>query len=166
MFKDKIFLVFEGIILLVGRNNLPCARRYKKIVMNVFCCLFLNEKRYKNKKKPLNDQQLFVVKGGAGGIRTLVQTGKPYAFYMLILAFGFRVATRPRPPIATLSSKISPVQRGILELFPIYLHRLILRFGTTSLEQCLVLPPCGGIKLIYCASIKQRERNCFRQLNF
>ena len=84
---------------------------------------------------------------------------------MLILAFGFRVATRPRPPIATLSSKISPVQRGIQELFPIYLHRLILRFGTTSLERCLVLPPCGGIKLIYCASIKQRERNCFRQLN-
>ena len=113
----------------------------------------------------LNNQQLFVVKGGAGGIRTLVQTGKPYAFYMLILAFGFRVATRPRPPIATLSSKISPVQRGIQELFPIYLHRLILRFGTTSLERCLVLPPCGGIKLIYCASIKQRERNCFRQLN-
>ena len=26
--------------------------------------------------------------------------------------------------------------------------------------------PCGGIKLIYCTSIKQRERNCFRQLNF
>ena len=24
---------------------------------------------------------------GAGGSRTLVQTGKPYAFYMLILAF-------------------------------------------------------------------------------
>lgn len=26
---------------------------------------------------------------GAGGIRTLVQTRKPYAFYMLILAFIF-----------------------------------------------------------------------------
>ena len=26
--------------------------------------------------------------------------------------------------------------------------------------------PCGGIKLIYCTSIKQRERSCFRQLNF
>ena len=25
--------------------------------------------------------------------------------------------------------------------------------------------PCGGIKLIYCTSIKQRERSCFRQLN-
>ena len=28
-------------------------------------------------------------KSGAGGIRTLVQTGKPYAFYMLILVFIF-----------------------------------------------------------------------------
>ena len=42
---------------------------------------------------------------GAGGNRTLVQTGKPYAFYMLILAFGFRVQTRPKLPIYTLSSK-------------------------------------------------------------
>ena len=50
VFEDKIFLVFEGIILLVGRNNLPCVRRYKKNVMNVSCCLFLNEKRFKIKK--------------------------------------------------------------------------------------------------------------------
>ena len=28
-------------------------------------------------------------KGGAGGSRTLVQTGKPYAFYMLIPDFVF-----------------------------------------------------------------------------
>ena len=49
---------------------------------------------------------------GAGGIRTHVQTGKPYAFYMLIPAFGFRAATRPGPPIATLSSKISSGWRG------------------------------------------------------
>ena len=85
----------------------------------MFLVVFFLTKKGIKIKKPLNDQQLFVVKGGAGGIRTLVQTGKPYAFYMLILAFGFRVATRPRPPIATLSSKISPVQRGIQELFPI-----------------------------------------------
>ena len=42
---------------------------------------------------------------GAGGDWTLVQTRKPYAFYMLIPAFGFRAATRPGPPIAALSSK-------------------------------------------------------------
>ena len=120
----------------------------------------------KQKRLPRKMWQPLCAKGGAGGIRTLVQTGKPYAFYMLILAFVFRVATRPRPPIATLSPKTSPVQRGMHGLFPIYLHRLALRFGTTSLERCLVPSPCDGIKPIYCASIRQRERNCFRQLNF
>ena len=103
---------------------------------------------------------------GAGGSRTLVQTGKPYAFYTLILAFSFRVMARPRPPTITLSSKNSFVERGINKLFPIYLHRSTLRFGTTSLERCLVPSTIDGIKpVIYCTSIRQRERNCFRQLN-
>ena len=39
-------------------------------------------------KKQLNNQLLFC---GPGGSRTLVQTRKPYAFYMLISAFDFRV---------------------------------------------------------------------------
>ena len=56
---------------------------------------------------------------GAGGSRTLVQTGKPYAFYTLIPAFGFRAAARPGPPTATLSSKISSHARGRTRLFPI-----------------------------------------------
>jgi hypothetical protein len=44
---------------------------------------------------------------------------------------------------------------------------LILRFGTTSLERRLVLLPGKRIKLaIYYTSIKQRERNVFRQLIF
>jgi len=59
------------------------------------------------------------------------------------------------------------MHRGIHKLFPIYLHRLTLRFGTTSLEQCLVASPGDAIKpVIYYASIRQRERNCFRQLFF
>ena len=37
-------------------------------------------------------------------------------------------------------------------------------FGKTAFGWCLVSAPCAEIKLIYCASIKQRERNCFRQL--
>lgn len=49
---------------------------------------------------------------GAGGNRTLVQTGKPYAFYTLIPAFSFRAAARPGPPTATLSPEISPRTRG------------------------------------------------------
>ena len=44
---------------------------------------------------------------GPGGSRTLVQTRKPYAFYMLISAFGFRVQARPEPPTCTLVLKIS-----------------------------------------------------------
>ena len=63
-------------------------------------------------------------KGGAGGSRTLVQTGKPYAFYMLIPDFGFRAAARPGPPTATLSPKFSSATWGYGKLFPIYLHRL------------------------------------------
>ena len=106
-------------------------------------------------------------KCGAGGIRTHVQTGKPYAFYTFIPAFGFRATARPGPPTGALASKISSCCRGPARLFPIYLHRLILRFGTTSLERCLVPSSDDGIKpVIYCTSIRQRERNCFRQLNF
>ena len=79
----------------------------------------------------------------------------------------FRAMARPGPPTMTLSSKVSRPKRGILTLFPIYLHRLTLGFGTTSLEQCLVASPCNAIKpMIYYASIRQRERNYFRQLIF
>nr|DAZ56182.1 MAG TPA: hypothetical protein [Caudoviricetes sp.] len=62
---------------------------------------------------------------GAGGNRTLVRTRKPYAFYMLIPDFNFRGMARPGPPTIPLSSKISSGQRGVPELFPICLHRLI-----------------------------------------
>ena len=64
------------------------------------------------------------IASGAGGIRTHVRTRKPYAFYTLIPAFGFRDMARPGPPTMPLSSKISHLQRGLQELFPIYLHRL------------------------------------------
>ena len=112
-------------------------RRFKRVVVQK---LYKNRESVSIKKRGnhLNIKQLPLC--GAGGIRTHVQTGKPYAFYMLILAFGFRDATRPRPPIAPLSSKTSPVRRGTHWLFPIYLHRFVLRFGTTSLERCLVPP--------------------------
>ena len=52
-------------------------------------------------------------------------------------------------------------------LSPIFLHRYIRRFGTRASERCLVPAPCAGIKpVIYCTSIRQRERNLFRQINF
>ena len=62
---------------------------------------------------------------GAGGNRTLVQTRKSCAFYMLIFAFGFRVQARPKPPTYTLSSKASPMAQGRQRLSPILLHHRI-----------------------------------------
>ena len=53
-----------------------------------------------------------------GGSRTLVQTRKPYAFYMLIFAFIFRVQARPKPPTCTLSSKISEESQGKIPPIP------------------------------------------------
>lgn len=106
------------------------------------------------------------MQGGAGGSRTLVQTGKPYAFYTLIPAFGFRVAARPGPPTATLSSKFHPPTEALTDYSRFVCTAYSKRFGTTAFERCLVPSPGDGIKpIIYCASIRQRERNCFRQLN-
>ena len=38
-------------------------------------------------------------------------------------------------------------------------------FGNRAFGWCLVSAPCTEIKPIYCASIRQRERKCFRQIN-
>ena len=138
-------------------------RSIRSIRGNTLCFSFL----YNDNAAKLFELCGIVISGGAGGIRTHVQTGKPYAFYTFIPAFGFRATARPGPPTGALASKFSSCRRGPTRLFPIYLHRLILRFGTTSLERCLVPSSDDGIKpVIYCTSIRQRERNCFRQLNF
>ena len=70
---------------------------------------------------------------GAGGSRTRVQTRKPYAFYTLIPACGFRALARPGPPTNALSSKTSSVKRGVDKLFPIYQHRLTKELRNNSL---------------------------------
>ena len=88
-------------------------------------------------------------------------------FLHAYLSLCFRGAARPEPPTTPLSPKFSSAHRGIDRLFPIYLRRLILGFGTTSLERRLVLLPCKRIKLvIYCTSIKQREHTRCCQLIF
>ncbi len=103
---------------------------------------------------------------GPGGIRTLVRTVRPYAFYTLIPAFGFRVLARPGPPTNTLSSKsfiFGP--RPPEDYFRRNCTATPRSFGKRALERCLVPSPGDGIKpVIYYASIRQRERNCFRQL--
>ena len=104
--------------------------------------------------------------GGAGGDWTLVQTGTSCAFYTLIPAFGFRVQTRPGPPICTLSSKFHPQREAIMSYPRFCCATLPGRFGATAPEWHLVSAPSAEIKpVIYCASIRQRERNCFRQIN-
>lgn len=138
---EKCIAIWKNVellcFLLYSLQSNLLGRRFKRVVVQK---LYKNRESVSIKKRGnhLNIKQLSLC--GAGGIRTHVQTGKPYAFYMLILAFSFRDATRPRPPIAPLSSKTSPVRRGTHWLFPIYLHRFVLRFGTTSLERCLVPP--------------------------
>ena len=65
------------------------------------------------------------VRSGARGSRTLVQTGKPYAFYTLSHRWNFRAQARPRPPTCALSSKMSPLHRGLQRLVPICLHHRV-----------------------------------------
>ena len=104
---------------------------------------------------------------GPAESRTPVRTRKPYAFYTFIPAFDFRMSARPGPPTDILSSKFHLGSEAYPNYFRFNLHRFTLRFGTTSLEQCLVQLSNSRIKpVIYCTSIRQRERNCFRQLIF
>ena len=133
-----------------------------------YTCKIALEKQYNKKYRQLIESQRHITKlRGAGGIRTLVQTGKPYAFYTLIPDFGFRAPTRPGPPIDALAPKSHPCIGACKNYFRFSLRRLIFGFGTTSSERRLVLLPCKRIKpVIYCTSIRQRERNCFRQLIF
>ena len=79
----------------------------------------------------------------------------------------FRTAARPGPPTVVLSSKAFRQRSEATNDYSRFsLHRLISGFGKTSSERCLVPAPCAGIKPVtYCASVRQRERSCFRQLN-
>ena len=87
-------------------------------------------------------------------------------FLHAYLGLHFRDAARPKPPTATLSSKTSSPSRGSQETIsdlpaPLYLPDS----EQHPEERCLVLSPCKRIKpVIYCTSIRQRERTLFRQL--
>ena len=79
----------------------------------------------------------------------------------------FRATARPGPPTATLSSKnfitaARPVVTISEETAP-----LIQNVSEKELsERCLVSAPCAEIKPVtYYTSVRQRERNYFRQLN-
>ena len=131
-------------------------QHYRHLVewKKAFCVLTASPKNSKNlgiqtKLKPLTHWGLaayHLLGCGAGGNRTRVQTRKPYAFYTLIPDFDFRACSKTWTTNWSLIPWISSLRRGPEWLFPIYLRRWILGFGTTSLERRLVLSPGDGIE--------------------
>ena len=120
------------------------------------------------KIKPAENQRVLRSKSGDGGSRTLVQTRNPHGFYMLIPLLVFVPRKGTNALNATLSPKASPCCRSADKAIP----KLLSTPGSGRNQEsppagCLVPSPCEGIKpVIYCASIRQRERSCFRQLIF
>ena len=89
------------------------------------------------------------------------------SFLHAYLRWGCRDMASAKLPTITLVPKVSPLARDRPPtISDIICTTCSNRFGTTAFGWCLVPAPCGGIKLIYCTSIKQRERKCFRQLTF
>ena len=78
----------------------------------------------------------------------------------------FRPMARPEPPTTGLSAIVSPLSRSRRGLSSIFLHRCVRtprRAGNGAMSRFSTL--CRN-RLIYCTSIKQRERKKFRQLLF
>ena len=118
------------------------------------------------KQKRLPCRSLFCC--GAGGSRTLVQTGKPYAFYMLIPVFIFVIRQDLDHQPYPYPLNLHPPAEASKRLFPMFPAPLYLPDSEQHPEErCLVPSPSERIKpVIYCTSIRQRERSCFRQLIF
>ena len=116
------------------------------------------------KTKPAKNQRVLLFGCGAGGNWTLVQTGKSCAFYTLIpdLFFVCRQDLDHRPAPYPLWA--SPHVRGRVRLSPILLHHFARALQGVSLWVMSRLSTLCRDKLIYYTSIKQRERNEFRQI--
>ena len=92
---------------------------------------------------------------GTGAVSTCVVSG------------WFLCGGRPGRPTAALASKdFAGVQRRGPGYFRFNCTALSIRLGKRTIGRCLVPATVAGIKLIYCASIRQRERSCFRHLNW
>ena len=78
---------------------------------------------------------------------------------------GFRGCSGHGHPRQPLASKNSPALRGFMPTIPSFrappCHPPTVGAG----GRCLVPATVAGIKLTYCSSVKQQERNYFRQLN-
>ena len=111
---------------------------------------------------------LLVVFCGAGGNWTLVHTGTPWAFYTLIPALCFRALARPGPPTNTLASEEFTADSRLATAISDFSVPLCLGASEQLAPEWHLVPAPGArIKpVIYCTSIRQRERSCFRQLIF
>lgn len=79
----------------------------------------------------------------------------------------FELRQDPDHQLQPYPLKLHPPGRAQTDYFRFYRTALPKSFGTTAFERCLVQSPCDRIKpVIYCTSIRQRERTCFRQINF
>ena len=104
--------------------------------------------------------------GGAGGSRTLVQTGKPYAFYTLILALIFVLWQDPGHQPQPYPLRFHLQCEAIASYSRYCCAAESESLGKTASERRLVLSPSGRIKpVIYCTSIRQREHSCCCQIN-
>ena len=102
------------------------------------------------------------------GIEPSSKQGNNKLSTCLSLLWGFRVATRPKPPaLQPYLLSVSPRLRSQDVTIPDIIAPLNQDasekelLSDVSFQQSLV-----GIKLMYYTSIKQRERSYFRQLNF
>ena len=85
---------------------------------------------------------------------------------MLILVFIFELWQDPDHQPQPYPLKLHRGGEAHHDYFRVNRTALPKSFGTTAFERCLVLLPGSGIKpVIYCTSIRQRERICFRQIN-
>jgi len=104
---------------------------------------------------------------GVGGIRTLVQTRKQSAFYMLIFILFVGKERDWRHQTQSLSSLFRKGAEASPVLSPIYLHHLIGTLRSHSIRVMSCSGTCAGIKRwIYYTSITQQERNYYCQLKF
>lgn len=112
--KTLIFRVFPSISFLLRSTGhfIPISSTYFIMIFTYLPskdhCPTNLEERHKKTRTSLPTCPRLYAWSGAGGIRTHVQTGKPYAFYTFIPAFDFRVTARPGPPTDTLASKFHP----------------------------------------------------------
>ncbi len=88
-------------------------------------------------------------------------------FSTCLVSDWFSCGGRAETPNRSLSSLNFGIESELLASYTRFSCTAMSRsLGSRTLGRCLVHVTVTRIKLIYCTSIKQRERSCFRHLNF